>query len=471
MSQTTKPIFAVVVALSVLISGVAFIGSVSAQQPNLVQNGSFENSSNDFSSDKNYNTLVAGSTAITGWRVSSGEVDQVGNYWSPQEGSVSIDLSGGEPGAIEQNITGLEVGERYELTYYYRGQPKVDGPYDARVEVGDLDKTVTAVNPGDWTLATHNFTAGNTTETLTFTQGATPKSYAGMALDNVSIVESSDPIDTTAPNVSIDQPAGGATLTTSNVSLNVSANESGNWTYSVDGGPNQTATGTNGTQTLNVTLSGLADGSHTATVYIEDGGGNVDTDTVSFTVLTAPTLTTSSSGTDYTASTGGFVVDENLTVTDPDGEAINGATVAIGSGFDANVDRLAVNSTAVSDAGLTSSYDTSTGVLTLTGSASAAQMQTVLRTVTYTYSGETTASARDLDVSFALGTDTGGNVEYLPETGHFYEYVQRHDGSVESLGEQFGHGDGRGLPSGASYCYVQFHRWVYQQRDGADGAD
>jgi len=388
---------------------------VSAQQPNLVQNGSFENSSNDFSSDKNYNTLVAGSTAITGWRVSSGEVDQVGNYWSPQEGSVSIDLSGGEPGAIEQNITGLEVGERYELTYYYRGQPKVDGPYDARVEVGDLDKTVTAVNPGDWTLATHNFTAGNTTETLTFTQGATPKSYAGMALDNVSIVESSDPIDTTAPNVSIDQPAGGATLTTSNVSLNVSANESGNWTYSVDGGPNQTATGTNGTQTLNVTLSGLADGSHTATVYIKDDGGNVDTDTVSFTISSAPTVTTSSGGTNYTASTGGFVVDENLTVTNPDGGTIDGATIAIGSGFNASVDTLAIDEAVAPNNSITSTnYNGTTGVLTLDGTASAAEMQTVLRTVTYAYSGETTASARDIDVSFALGT--GGNNSSTPTT-------------------------------------------------------
>jgi len=421
MSQTAKPIFAVVVALIVLISGVAFIGSVSAQQPNLVQNGSFENSSNDFSSDK-YNTLVADSTAITGWRVSSGEVDQVGSYWSPQDGSVSIDLSGSEPGVIEQNVTGLEAGKRYELTYYYSGHRVQEGTYEAGVEIADLNITETASSPGDWTLATHTFTADSTAETLTFTQ-ITPSSGAkGMAIDNVSIVESSDPIDTAAPTVSVNQPAGGATLTTSDVALNASANETGNWTYSVDGGPNQTATDANGTKTLNVTLSGLADGSHTATVYIKDDGGNVDTDTVSFTVSTASSLTTSSSKTDYTASDGGFVVDDSLTVTSPDDTLINGATVAIGSGFDASEDTLAVNETVASNNNITNTnYNSATGVLTLDGTASADEMQTVLRTVTYTYSGDATASARDLDVSFALGT--GGNIVFDPTTGNYYELV------------------------------------------------
>jgi len=395
--------------------------SIATTPPNLVHNGGFENSSNDFDLDENYNTLVADSPAITGWHVSSGEVDQVGSYWTPQDGSVSIDLSGSEPGVIEQDITGLEAGKHYELTYYYAGHRVDGGSYDAGVEIADLNITETT-DTTDWTLATHTFTADSTAETLTFTQ-ITPSSGAqGMAIDNVSIVRSPDPIDTAAPNVSIDQPAGGAALTTSDVALSASANETGNWTYSVDGGPNQTATGANGTQTLNVTLSGLADGSHTATVSIEDDGGNVDSDTVSFTVSTASSLTTSSSKTEYTASNGGFVVDDSLTVTGPDGELINGATVAIGSGFDASEDTLAVNSTAVSDAGLTSSYDPSTGVLTLTGTASADEMQTVLRTVTYTYSGDATASARDLDVSFALGT--GGNKVFNPTTGHYYELVE-----------------------------------------------
>jgi choice-of-anchor C domain-containing protein len=191
MSQTAKPIFAVVVALSVLISGVAFIESVSAQQPNLVQNGSFENSSNNFGSDETNNKLDAGSTTIDGWRVSSGEVDQVGNFWPPQDGSVSIDLSGGEPGAIEQDVTELEAEKHYELTYYYKNNTEYTGKHEARVEIADLNITETANSSMDWTLATHNFTAGNTTETLKFTQITPTSGRAGMVIDNVSIVESS----------------------------------------------------------------------------------------------------------------------------------------------------------------------------------------------------------------------------------------------------------------------------------------
>jgi len=99
-------------------------------------------------------------------------------------------------------------------------------------------------------------------------------------------------------------------------------------------------------------------------------------------------------------------------VTSPDGDPIDGATVAIGSGFDEGEDTLGVDSTEMSNVDLTSNYNTSRGVLTLEGSVTAAEMQTVLRTVTYTYSGGAMESARDLNVSFALGT--GGNEVFNP---------------------------------------------------------
>ena len=100
-------------------------------------------------------------------------------------------------------------------------------------------------------------------------------------------------VDTTAPTVTIDTPVEGKTLTTSDVAFNASADESGNWTYSFDGGTNNT--GPISTQTLNETLSGLADGSHNATVYIEDDSGNVGTETVNFSVdTTAPTVSINS---------------------------------------------------------------------------------------------------------------------------------------------------------------------------------
>jgi choice-of-anchor C domain-containing protein len=305
--------------------------SIDTTLQDLVQNGGFENSSNNFASG-GFKTLDTGTDAITGWRVSSGEVDQVGS-WTSQDGSVSIDLSGSEPGAIEQNIAGLQVGEDYVLTYYYTGQPDHGGEYEAVVEIANLDITEaasssnSASSPG-WTLATHNFTAGNTTETLTFTQGATPQDNAGLAIDNVSIVESSDSIDTAAPAPSIDQPAEDATLTGSNVALNVSTNESGNWTYSVDGGANETAPGANGTQTLNVTLSGLAGGSHTATVYIEDDRGNVGMARLNFSVAAELELSSSPSDSKYAVPGQEFVIDDELDVTGTGAEQVNAATVS-----------------------------------------------------------------------------------------------------------------------------------------------
>jgi len=330
MKQATHLLVVFLIIGSAATSGVVFVGSTSAAAPSdLVQNGGFENYSNNFDSGKDSEQVVAGSDAIDGWRVSSGNVDQVGKYWPPQDGSVSI-------------------------------------------------------------------------------------------------VESSDQPDTTAPNVNIDQPTEGATLTTTDVALNVSANESGNWTYSVDGGNNQTATGANGTQTLNVTLSGLADGSHTATVYIEDGGGNVDTDTVSFTVSTASSLTTSPGSVTNTTASGGYFVDDKLTVTDPDGGSIDNATASIGQGFDSSSDELSVNTTLANNRNITSTYNDTTGVLNLSANSSATvtaeDFQAVLRTVTYNFTGGSTSNGteRTVPIRFTLDANREQVTAY---DGHYYEFV------------------------------------------------
>jgi hypothetical protein len=116
--------------------------------------------------------------------------------------------------------------------------------------------------------------------------------------------------------------------------------------------------------------------------------------------------TISLSGGSTAAGTGAVVVDDGLNVSGSD--EIAGATVSIASGFDADVDALAVETSAAGDS-LTGSYDASAGVLTLTGQASPAEMQSVLRTVRYTYSGTADAPARDVDVRFALGTDAAGD--------------------------------------------------------------
>jgi Cadherin-like/Bacterial Ig domain len=90
-------------------------------------------------------------------------------------------------------------------------------------------------------------------------------------------------------------------------------------------------------------------------------------------------------GIDYSANFtegGGAVSIVNATtatVSDSDNDPITGATVTLTNPLDGVNDVVAV----IDSGGITSSYNSGTGVLTLTGTASASAYQTVLRTLTY----------------------------------------------------------------------------------------
>jgi len=96
-------------------------------------------------------------------------------------------------------------------------------------------------------------------------------------------------VDTTAPTITFFDPANETTYDSSNVPLEVSADEDvSGWNYSLDNGTNQTFVSS-------TTLTNLSDGEHTVTVYAEDDGGNVGTETSTFTVDT-PADTTDTDG-------------------------------------------------------------------------------------------------------------------------------------------------------------------------------
>ncbi len=91
-------------------------------QADINTNGTFLGSPGD------YTTLTFGSTAITGWTVTSGSVDWVGNYWGavpPSGGANSIDLDGTSPGAISTTFA-TTAGQTYLLTFDLNGNS--DGP-------------------------------------------------------------------------------------------------------------------------------------------------------------------------------------------------------------------------------------------------------------------------------------------------------------------------------------------------------
>ena len=92
-----------------------------------------------------------------------------------------------------------------------------------------------------------------------------------------------------------------------------------------------------------------------------------------------------------------MAVDPGVTVTY--GGSLSGATVSIGAGFVAGQDVLAFTP----QSGITGAYDAATGVLTLTGAASAAAYQAALRSVTYANTAGGAASTANRTVTFTAG--------------------------------------------------------------------
>ncbi|MDR9382315.1 MAG: lectin-like protein, partial [Natronomonas sp.] len=171
-------------------------------------------------------------------------------------------------------------------------------------------------------------------------------------------------------------------------------------------------------------------GDGTNEYIVEYGGLNGSSSTTAQRTLTvdteAPTLTTSSGSVSNTTASGSYLVDDKLTVTDPDGGTIDTATVSIDQGFDPNSDKLSVNTTAAANRGITGSYDETTGVLTVSANSSATvtaeDFQAVLRTVTYSFTGTSAPneSERTVPIRFTLDANQKQVTAY---DGHYYEFV------------------------------------------------
>ncbi|BAY47593.1 hypothetical protein SAMD00079811_52110 [Scytonema sp. HK-05] len=137
------------------------------------------------------------------------------------------------------------------------------------------------------------------------------------------------------------------------------------------------------------------------------------------------TLTVSGT-TNYTTGANPRAIAPNLSITDPDNGNLNGASVIITSNFNPNEDRLSIAGETGTTSGsniigtiqsLNWNYNTTTGVLTFTGTATNDVYQNVLRQVTYSNTNNT-PSAAARGIQFALGTNLAN-----PENNHFYEFV------------------------------------------------
>jgi VCBS repeat-containing protein len=180
-------------------------------------------------------------------------------------------------------------------------------------------------------------------------------------------------------------------------------------TWSVGGGTVQV--GTYGTLTLNASTGGytyvvnaaavnaLQAGSTPTDVFtatVTDTAGATTTQTLTVTVTGVndrPVGTVSGGATTFTEGNNvvstPVVIDSGVTVSDVDNANLTGATVSIGSGFATGQDVLGFTTMG----SITGSYNATTGVLTLSGTATVAQYQAALRTVTYTNTSETPSTA------------------------------------------------------------------------------
>ena len=149
----------------------------------------------------------------------------------------------------------------------------------------------------------------------------------------------------------------------------------------------------------NSNSSNMAAGSRTVQVNVSDGDGGTSvpsTVTVALTAVNAaPTLVTSAGAVTFTEGNNVLsipvVIDSGLTLADADSPTLASATVAITGNFQRGKDSLALFSNSATMGDIDSSYDASTGVLTLSSAgapATAAQYQAALRSVTYTNSSD-----------------------------------------------------------------------------------
>ena len=205
----------------------------------------------------------------------------------------------------------------------------------------------------------------------------------------------------------------------------------------------QPAINTSGTLTF--TPAANSNGVATVTVSVRDNGGTanggVDTSaSVTFTItitavndapsfaLNGGVLNTGSGGgggsgdglivggaTYYPAGGVTVLVAPDLTYSNSVSSTTAGAAVSIDNGQTGDV--LGFNTTLATSYGISGTYNTTTKVLSFTGSATTARYQEVLRSVTYVNAAGTPTS--DRTISFNVGLNT----LYNPLNGHFYEYI------------------------------------------------
>jgi hypothetical protein len=168
--------------------------------------------------------------------------------------------------------------------------------------------------------------------------------------------------------------------------------------------------GTGSSRTVTVTNTGVY-GSSIITLGVTDAGGGFATQSFIWSNTVSDGIDNTSGVTFNPYSGTPIVIDPYLSVTTSN--TLNGAVVSVDNFQSGDV--LGVASGYSLPSGISTSYNASTGVLAISGSASAATMQAVLRKIVFS-TASLVETART--ISFSLG-----NAVPNASNGHYYEYV------------------------------------------------
>jgi VCBS repeat-containing protein len=295
----------------------------------------------------------------------------------------------------------------------FTNQNGITGSYNASTGVLTLTGTASLA---DYQAALRSVTykdanaltaAGNRTISFQVNDGAAASNLSNVVTRTIAVATNTPPTckavgastdKNTAINITVLSSCSdpdGDTLTLKSVDTTgtkgtVAINSDGTIHYDPNGQFQGLAQGQTATDTFTFTVSDGFQDSAAATVTVTINGVN-DKPVIS---------NVESTPLSYQSGTAAVAITGTLTLADDDDATIGGATVSITSGFSSGADTLAFTN----QNGITGSYDSTTGVLTLTGSASVADYQAALRSVEFA-STDTSASPAARVISFQV-TDT-----------------------------------------------------------------
>ncbi len=294
---------------------------------------------------------------------------------------------------------------------------------------GKLDLLVSNAAGNSLSLLQNQSTAGNISfqANVDFAAGSSPQGVAGVDLDGdglaevVSVNQGSNTVSalrnavnasTTTPVV-LQNPQSQIVLSGTSVEFSASAEGASPMSYQwyKDGNLISGATGS----TYSVSSVQNSDAGEYS-VRVTNGYGNVDSEQANLQVTSNSSLVALLEGGNrmvYRKGSPAKAVDPLLRLTNTTGTAISSAKVSIDSGYQSSQDVLALPSVS----GVTSSWDSGTGILSLSGSLNAEQWQDVLRQVTY-QNTSTNPSTTPRAINFVIG-----EAIYDPTTKHYYESV------------------------------------------------